>query len=66
MRKKVSLELVVYIEKEFFPTYETFDKGHDLEHINEVIDQDLKIVECLDDWEKYDFHSSYPSIFTTI
>lgn len=49
MRKKVNPELVVYIETEFFPIYETFDKGHDLKHINEVIDRALKISESLDD-----------------
>ena len=48
MRKEINSELVAYIETEFFPIYETFDKGHDLKHIKEVIDRALKIVDSID------------------
>lgn len=49
MRKKVNPELVAYIETEFFLIYETFDKGHDLKHIKEVIARALKIADGIDD-----------------
>ena len=50
MRKKVNPELVAYIETEFFPIYETFDKGHvdtvlgGVEECTFLLDQDFDYI----------------------
>lgn len=41
-------DLVDYIENKYFPIYETFDKAHDLKHINEVIQRALKIAKSIE------------------
>ena len=49
MEKTVNEELVSYIESEIFPIYNTFDKGHDLNHINAVIERALALAKKFDD-----------------
>lgn len=41
MNRKINQELINYIEEEIFPIYDTFDKGHDLNHIKAVIERAL-------------------------
>ncbi|MGD9901616.1 MAG: HD domain-containing protein [Spirochaetales bacterium] len=38
-----------YIEKHILPIYDTFDKGHDSEHINEVIERSLRYAKNIDE-----------------
>ena len=49
MGKQLNTEMINYIEKEIFPIYETFDKGHDLSHINAVINRALILAKEFDD-----------------
>ena len=49
MNKKINLNLLSYVEKEIFPIYETFDKGHDINHILAVIKRALSLAENFDD-----------------
>lgn len=41
MSREIDKELIKYIEEEIFPIYDTFDKGHDLNHIKAVIERAL-------------------------
>ena len=43
MSKEINKELIKYIEEEIFPIYNTFDKGHDLNHIQAVIERALEL-----------------------
>ena len=43
MSNRVNQELIKYIEEEIFPIYDTFDKGHDLNHIRAVIERALEL-----------------------
>ena len=43
MDRTLNEKLIKYIEEEIFPIYETFDKGHDLNHINAVIERALDL-----------------------
>jgi len=43
IEKNLNKELVNYIKQNIFPIYRTFDKGHDLEHISQVIKRAFKI-----------------------
>jgi len=38
----VNLDLIKYIEENIFPMYDKNDKGHDINHINYVIDRSIK------------------------
>ena len=49
MDKKINLNLISYIEEEIFPIYETFDKGHNLDHIISVIKRALLLANEFDD-----------------
>ena len=46
--KNIDPKLVSYIECEIFPIYETFDEGHDLNHIKAVIERALELGEGID------------------
>lgn len=46
--KQINTKLIEFIEKEIFPIYETFDKGHNLDHILAVIERALKIYYSLE------------------
>lgn len=48
MYKKVNPKLIEYMEKEIFPIYRTFDKGHDLKHIKSVITRAFELAEGID------------------
>lgn len=39
----INQEIVEYIETRILPMYQSFDKGHDLEHVRTVIDESLKL-----------------------
>ena len=41
-------KLVSYIESVIFPIYDTFDKGHDLNHIKAVIERALELGDGID------------------
>lgn len=43
MYRGVNPKLIEYMEKEIFPIYKTFDKGHNLDHITSVIDRAFEI-----------------------
>lgn len=45
----INPELIKYIEEEIFPIYDTFDKGHDLNHIKAVIERALILAKNIDD-----------------
>lgn len=48
----VNKKLVDYIETMIIPRYADFDKGHNLEHVNTVINESLKLaVECNENLE---------------
>ena len=47
--KKINSDLISYVEKEIFPIYETFDKGHNLDHIKYVIDRSFKFASRVPD-----------------
>ena len=49
MEKKINSDLIAYIETEIFPIYETFDKGHNLDHIKAVIKRALALAKEFDD-----------------
>lgn len=49
MKKQINPELINYIKTEIFPIYETFDKGHDLNHILAVISRALTLANHFDD-----------------
>lgn len=49
MKKELNSNLVSYIEEKYFPIYKTFDKGHDLNHIKEVIHRALVISKHVQD-----------------
>lgn len=46
---EIKRELINFIETEIFPIYATFDKGHDLKHINAVIRRAIDLYEYLND-----------------
>ena len=46
--KKVNEKIEKYINDEIFPIYNTFDKGHDLNHIKAVINRALEISNNVD------------------
>lgn len=48
MHNIVDSKLVEYIEREIFPIYKTFDKGHDLTHILSVIERAFEISKDID------------------
>lgn len=48
MSKTLNQELINYIEEEIFPIYDTFDKGHDLNHIRAVIERALELAKKID------------------
>ncbi len=45
----MNIDLVNYVEENIFPIYETFDKGHDVNHIKAVIDRALELYSYLND-----------------
>jgi uncharacterized protein len=45
MNEKVNKELKNYIKKNILPKYNTFDKGHNIAHIQKVIDDSLTLAE---------------------
>lgn len=48
----VNKKLVDYIETMIIPRYANFDKGHNLEHVNTVISESLKLAaECNENLE---------------
>ncbi len=47
--KEVNKKLKKYIEENIFPSYKKNDKGHDLDHIQYVIDRSLIFASSLDD-----------------
>lgn len=44
----INTELKEYIEKNIIPNYANFDKGHNFEHVNTVINESLKLAQTLD------------------
>lgn len=44
----INKELKEYIEKNIIPNYANFDKGHNFEHVNTVINESLKLAQTLD------------------
>lgn len=48
MIREINPKLIKYIEKDIFPVYETFDKGHDLTHIKAVIERALEIAKNME------------------
>lgn len=44
----INTELKEYIEKNIIPNYANFDKGHNFEHVNTVINESLKLAQALD------------------
>ena len=49
MKRELNSNLVAYIEEKYFPIYKTFDKGHDLNHIEEVITRVFEIAKYVPD-----------------
>lgn len=49
MKSVLNQELIKYIQEEIFPIYETFDKGHDINHIKAVIERALELSKNIDD-----------------
>lgn len=47
--KKINSELISFMEEKIFPIYDTFDKGHNLDHIFAVIERAINIYKTLDD-----------------
>ena len=45
----VKKELKKFIEDKIFPIYDTFDKGHDIQHIQDVIKRSLELYRYLND-----------------
>ena len=43
MKNSINQELIKYIENDVFPIYKTFDEGHNLNHIFEVIKRAIQI-----------------------
>ena len=48
MIREINKELIKYIEEKIFPIYDTFDKGHDLNHIEAVIERALELAKSID------------------
>ena len=44
----INKNLIEYIEKNIFPSYEKNDSGHNLEHIKYVIDRSIKFANSID------------------
>ncbi len=47
MSIEINKELIKYIEEKIFPIYDTFDKGHDLNHIEAVIARALELAKSI-------------------
>ena len=45
MNNELNQKLVEHIKQKVFPVYETFDKGHDVNHITAVINRALKLAQ---------------------
>ncbi|MDE5889227.1 MAG: HD domain-containing protein [Bacilli bacterium] len=45
--KEINNELIKFMEENIFPIYDTFDKGHNLDHIFAVIERAIKIYNSL-------------------
>lgn len=45
--KNIRKEIIDYIEKNIFPSYEKNDKGHDINHIKYVIDRSFKFADTV-------------------
>ena len=45
--KKINNDLIKYMEDNIFPIYDTFDKGHNLDHIFAVIERAINIYKSL-------------------
>lgn len=58
MSEKINKALVSYIEKNYFPIYETFDKGHNLNHILGALRRALIIADEIAD-ESIDMNIVY-------
>ena len=52
--KNIRKEVIEYIEKNIFPSYEKNDKGHDINHIKYVIDRSLKFADMAKEEIDYD------------
>ncbi len=49
MKRKLNKELKSYIEANIIPLYDSFDKGHDKNHIQAVIERSFKLCREFDD-----------------
>ena len=49
MEKRINENLMNYVENELYPIYETFDRGHDVNHIHAVIERALDIAKTMED-----------------
>lgn len=49
--KEINSELIKFMEEKIFPIYDTFDKGHNLDHIFAVIERAINIYKSLDNPE---------------
>ncbi len=58
--KKINNELIKYMEDNIFPIYDTFDKGHNLDHIFAVIERAINIYKSLNN-PKIDINIVYAS-----
>ena len=57
---KIKKELIKFIETKIFPIYNTFDKGHDLNHVTAVIERSLELYKFLND-DSIDINLVYAS-----
>ena len=46
---KINEDIIFYIEHNIFPQYSNFDKGHNIDHIQNVIDRSMKYYDRLKD-----------------
>lgn len=58
--KEINPQLIEFMEKKIFPIYDTFDKGHNLDHIFAVIERAINIYKSLDN-EEIDINIVYAS-----
>lgn len=56
--KEINNKLIKFMEEKIFPIYDTFDKGHNLDHIFAVIERAINIYKSLDN-EKIDINLVY-------
>lgn len=49
--KEINRELIKFMEEKIFPIYDTFDKGHNLDHIFAVIERAINIYKSLNNPE---------------